>query len=79
MRSRRWAYGVVATLLLITLLGLTTNRAPTPAQPCVIVFASGQKLCGDGARAWCDTTEAVRTADVDYESRLDPCADLDER
>lgn len=32
---------------------------------CIIVSASGNKLCGDDARAWCDSTDGLRRAGSD--------------
>jgi hypothetical protein len=31
-------------------------------EDCIILANGGNKLCGDDARAWCDTTDSIRSA-----------------
>lgn len=33
---------------------------------CIVLANGGNKLCGDEARAWCDSTDAIRHAGQDY-------------
>lgn len=35
------------------------------AQKCVILTNGGNKLCGDDARAWCDSSDAIRSTGLD--------------
>jgi FtsH-binding integral membrane protein len=42
---------------------------------CVVTALGGNKLCGDDARAWCDSTDALRAAANDARSQQ-VCDDL---
>lgn len=59
MKGPYYAILIVLVILVATIAFATSGSDPKP-QACVIVFMSGQKLCGDDARTWCDMTDAAR-------------------
>lgn len=52
-------YGLRAVILLLALIAFLVWRASGGGQDCLIT-ATGEKLCGQEAVAWCEATDGIR-------------------
>lgn len=55
--------------LIVLALLFFTHSGPFHQEKCVITALGGNKLCGDEARAWCDSTDALRDLSGDASSQ----------
>lgn len=64
------AFGIWAAVLNAASPDSSTGNgsAPSLGEQC-LVTVSGNKLCGEDAKAWCNATDDLRTADADTQSQ----------
>jgi len=61
---------IAAAAVALPLTGCAASNEFAGTQDCIILAVGGNKLCGDDAKAWCDSTDGVR--DSAQEMASDP-------
>lgn len=61
-------FGVLLVVAAITAIGCQAAQDLGLEEKCVIT-ATGNKLCGDDAKAWCDLTDRLRRVSGDLKSQ----------
>lgn len=74
-RSAGRGAAIMAVSLVAGFVWYSVVLTSTGQDKCAVLTLGGNKLCGDDARAWCDSTDSLRALVADTESQR-VCDDL---